>query len=123
MDILHPKEHKLKKEEIREFIRTKFKKQHVSVFGVKRAYGGSRTQGFVLIYDNEDSFKKIEPPTRLKRFAREKLSPNDRKKATKAKKEGRKVKKVKKHQGLKKRGTKRREEKNLERKQRKAKKS
>jgi hypothetical protein len=56
----------------------------------------------------------------LKRVEVEKLAPKDRKKA--GKKEGRKVQKVKKHQGQRKTGTKRRQEKNLARKQNKKKK-
>ena len=61
--------------------------------------------------------KKFEPASRMKRMELEKLAPKDRK--AKGKKEGRKVLKVKKHQGQRKRATKRRQEKNLERKQKK----
>jgi small subunit ribosomal protein S24e len=119
--VFHPNEPKVTKEQIREYVRTHFKKQYVSLFGVKKFYGGGRTKGFCLIYDNEDSLKRFEPPARLKRVELEKLAPKDRKKKE-GKKEGRKVQKVKKHQGQKKRGTKRRQDKNLVRKQRKKKK-
>jgi hypothetical protein len=64
--------------------------------------------------------KKIEPASRLKRAELEKLPPKERKK--KEKREGRKVSKVKKHQAQKKNGTKRRQDKNLARKQGKKKK-
>jgi small subunit ribosomal protein S24e len=87
---------------------------------VKKFFGGGRTKGFCLIYDNEESLRKNEPAYRLKRVETEKLAPKDRKKQ--GKKEGRKVQKVKKHQGQKKRGTKRRQDKNLARKQNKKKK-
>ena len=80
VDVFHPSENKVTKETIREYIRTHFKKQHVSLFGVKKFFGGGRTQGFCLIYDNEDSMKKFEPPSRLKRAELEKLPPKDRKK-------------------------------------------
>jgi small subunit ribosomal protein S24e len=120
VDVFHPSEAKVTKDTIREYIRTHFKKQHVSLFGVKKFFGGGRTKGFCLIYDNEESLRKNEPAYRLKRVEVEKLPPKDRKKA--GKKEGRKVQKVKKHQGQKKRGTKRRQDKNLARKQNKKKK-
>jgi small subunit ribosomal protein S24e len=118
--VYHPEEKKLTKDHIRDFIRQKFKKQYVSLFGVKKFFGGGRTKGFCLIYDNEDSMKKFEPRYRLRRVELEKLPPKDRKK--KEKKEGRKVSKVKKHQGQKKRGTKRRQDKRLAKKQGKKKK-
>lgn len=119
--MVHPDVAKVTKEEIREYVRTHFKKPHVSLFGVKKFFGGGRTRGFCLIYDNEESLRKIEPAYRLKRVELEKLPPKDRKKKE-GKKEGKKVQKVKKHQAQKKRGTKRRQEKNLERKQKKKKK-
>lgn len=67
VDVYHPASQKVTKEQIREYIRTHFKKQHVSLFGVKKFFGGGRTKGFVLIYDNEDSLKKYEPAYRTKR--------------------------------------------------------
>ena len=72
-----------------------------------------------MVYDNEDSMKKYEPKKRLVRIEREKLAPKDRK--ADKKKEGRKVSKVKKHQKQKKRATLRRQNINLERKQKKKK--
>ena len=119
--MFHPNQPKVTKEEIREYVRTHFKKQFVSLFGVKKFFGGGRTKGFCLIYDNEDSMRKIEPASRLKRTELEKVAPKDRKKKE-GKKEGRKVQKVKKHQSQRKTGTVRRQQKNLERKQNKKKK-
>jgi len=66
VDVLH-NEKKVTKEQIREYIRTHWKKPHVSLFGVKKCYGGGRTKAFCLIYDNEDSLKRFEPQTRLLR--------------------------------------------------------
>jgi len=48
-------------------MRSHFKKPHVSVFGVKKYYGGGRTRGYCVIYDNEESMKKYEPNYRFKR--------------------------------------------------------
>jgi small subunit ribosomal protein S24e len=119
--VFHPTQPIVTKEQIREYVRTHFKKQHVSLFGVKKFFGGGRTKGFCLIYDNEDSMRKIEPASRIKRLELEKIAPKDRKKKE-GKKEGRKVHKVKKHQGQRKTGTARRQQKNLDRKLNKKKK-
>ena len=40
----------------------------VSVFGFKNAFGGGKSVGFCLIYDNEDVLKKFEPNHRLLRI-------------------------------------------------------
>ena len=120
VDVYHAEEKKLTKDQIRDFIRSKYKKQYVSLFGVKKFFGGGRTKAFCLIYDNEDSMKKFEPKYRLRRVEMEKLPPKDRKK--KEKKDGRKVCKVKKHQSQRKTGTKRRQDKRLAKKQNKKKK-
>jgi small subunit ribosomal protein S24e len=119
VNVFHPADIKVTKEQIREKVKERFKKPHVSVFGVKKLYGGGRTKCFCLVYDSDDAMKKFEPPSRLKRIETEKIPPKERK--PKGKKEGRKVLKVKKHQGQKKRGTKRRQELNLQRKQNKKK--
>lgn len=121
VDVFHPRELKVTKEMIREAIKNKFKKPNILLVNVKKLFGGGRTKGFALVYDNEESMKKIEHARRLDREAKEKLPPKERKKGGK-KKDGRKTKKVRKHQTQKKRGTKRRQDKNLEKKQAKKKK-
>merc|ERR1711879_9576 len=122
IDVFHPSVPKIPNESIREYMRTHFKKPHVNVFGVKKYYGGGRTRGYCVIYDNEESMKKYEPKYRAKRVALEKMTPQERKKATGGKKEGRKVRKVKGHQQQKKRGTVRKQAKRLAQKQSKKKK-
>ena len=67
VDVFHPNQPKLTKDQIKDYIRQKYKKQHVSLFGVKKFFGGGRTQAFCLIYDNEDSLKKFEPKYRQRR--------------------------------------------------------
>ena len=69
-----------------------------------------------MVYDSEDSMKKYESAKRLARMEREEGPKN---KKVEKKKEGRKVFKVKKHQKQNKRGTVRRQNINLERKQKK----
>ena len=119
VNVYHTSKVKVTKEQIRKKLIEKYKKPHVSVFGLKKVYGGGRTQCFALIYDSDDSMKKYEPPSRIRRMELEKLPPKERK--IPKKKEGRKVSKVKKHQLQRKRATKRRQDKNLERKQKKKK--
>ena len=119
VDVFYDRAVKVTKENIKKKIVSQFKKQNVVVFGARKAYGGGRTRCFAMVYDSEDSMKKFEPKKRLARIEREKLAPKDRK--AEKKKEGRKVSKVKKHQKQKKRGTLRRQNINLERKQKKKK--
>ena len=119
VDVFYAPNVKVTKENIKKKIASQFKKSHVVIFGAKKAYGGGRTRCFAMVYDSEDSMKKYEPKRRLLRIEREKLAPKDRK--VEKKKEGRKVNKVKKHQRQKKRGTARRQQINLDRKQKKKK--
>ena len=115
-DVYYEPKTKITKENIKKKIAQQFKKPNVVIFNAKKAFGGGRIRCFAMVYDSEDSMKKYESAKRLARIEREK----DKKKAEK-KKEGRKVFKVKKHQKQKKRGTVRRQNINLERKQKKKK--
>jgi len=119
VDCFHPREMNVSKEQLREAIRAKFKKNHVLLVNVKKLFGGGRTKGMALVYDNEESMKKVETYRRIDREAREKLAPKDRKKSQPQgkKKEGRKVKKIKKHKNQKEWGTKKSQEKRLAAKQ------
>ena len=119
VDVYYEPTLKITKENIKKKIASQFKKPNVVIFGAKKSFGGGRTRCFAMVYDTEDSMKKYEPKRRLARIEREKLAPKDRK--VEKKKEGRKVTKVKKHQKQKKRGTLRRQNINLERKQKKKK--
>lgn len=42
-------------------------KNRVVTFGFRTAFGGGRSTGFALIYDDEESQKKFEPKYRLVR--------------------------------------------------------
>ena len=116
-DVFYEPRIKITKENIRKRIEKKFKKPNVVIFNAKKAFGGGRIRCFAMVYDSEDSMKKYVSAKRLARIEREK----DPKKKGEKKKEGRKVTKVKKHQRQKKRGTARRQEINLARKQKKKK--
>ena len=115
-DVYYEPKTKITKEHIKKKIAQQFKKPNVVIFNAKKVFGGGRIRCFAMVYDSEDSMKKYESAKRLARIEREK----DKKKAEK-KKEGRKVFKVKKNQKQKKRGTARRQNINLERKQKKKK--
>ena len=115
-DVYYEPKAKVTKEHIRKKIAQQFKKQNVVIFSAKKAFGGGRIRCFAMVYDSEDSMKKYESAKRLARIERQKENKKGEKK-----KEGRKVAKVKKHQRQKKRGTARRQNINLERKQKKKK--
>ncbi len=73
----------------------------IFVFGFKPIFGGGRTTGFGLIYDNAVSAKRFEPKYRLKReglFSETKMGRKQRKeRKNRAKKtRGKKTKKTKK---------------------------
>ncbi len=116
-DVFYEPKAKITKEMIKNKIARQFKKPNVVIFSAKKAFGGGRIRCFAMVYDSEDSMKKYVSAKRLARIEREK----DPKKKGEKKKEGRKVTKVKKHQRQKKRGTARRQEINLARKQKKKK--
>merc|ERR1711998_175594 len=69
----------------------------VSLFGFRTHFGGGKSTGFCLIYDNEEALKKYEPKFRLRRIGlcEEKVG------SSKAKKE--RKNKIKKLRGKKKR--------------------
>ncbi|CAO3617004.1 unnamed protein product [Mucor hiemalis] len=70
-------------------------KEVVSVFGFKTHFGGGKTTGFALIYDNVEALKKFEPKHRLVRIG-----------LAEAPKGGRKQRKEKKNREKKFRGVK-----------------
>ena len=117
-DVFYEPKAKITKEMIKNKIARQFKKANVVIFSAKKAFGGGRIRCFAMVYDSEDSMKKYESKKRLARIEREKDPKN---KKVEKKNEGRKVIKFKKHQRQNKRGTARRQNINLERKQKKKK--
>lgn len=73
----------------------KTEKERVSVFGFRTKFGGGRSTGFGLIYDDEASQKRFEPRHRLVRSGL----------ATKVEKANRKNRKERKNRQKKVRGT------------------
>jgi len=69
VDILHPGRSTVPKKEVREKLAKMYKTTSdvVFCFGFRTNFGGGRTTGFALIYDNLDFAKKFEPKFRLVR--------------------------------------------------------
>jgi small subunit ribosomal protein S24e len=69
LDVLHPSRATVSKDELAEKLASVYKtdKQRVVTFGFRTAFGGGRSTGFALIYDDEAAQKKFEPRHRLVR--------------------------------------------------------
>ncbi|KAL5518890.1 RPS24A [Sanghuangporus vaninii] len=98
VDVLHPDRPNVSKAELSEKLAQIYKteKARVVPFGFRTHFGGGRSTGFVLIYDDEASQKKFEPRYRLVRSGLE----------SKVDKPSRKLRKERKNRAKKFRGTK-----------------
>jgi len=69
VEVIHPGQANVSKENLRELLAKRFKTtaECISLFGFKTLFGGGRSSGFCLIYDNAEYFKKYEPKYRLRR--------------------------------------------------------
>ena len=69
MDILHPSRPNVSRAELSEKLAAIYKtdKNRVVAFGLRTQFGGGRSTGFALIYDDEAAQKKFEPKYRLVR--------------------------------------------------------
>lgn len=67
MDVLHPGRPNVPRNELQEKLAKQFKtdKERCVCFGLKTQFGGGRSTGFALIYDNEEIQKRLEPKYRL----------------------------------------------------------
>ncbi|ABO99606.1 Ribosomal protein S24, component of cytosolic 80S ribosome and 40S small subunit, partial [Ostreococcus lucimarinus CCE9901] len=68
LDVLHPGRANVAKAELQEKLAKMYNvsdEKCVSIFGFRTAFGGGKSTGFGLIYDNLDAFKKFEPKHRL----------------------------------------------------------
>lgn len=71
LDVLHPSRPNVSKAELSEKLAALYKtdKNRVVTFGFRTQFGGGRSTGFALIYDDEASQKKFEPKYRLVRVS------------------------------------------------------
>jgi small subunit ribosomal protein S24e len=67
--VYHPSQEAANKTDISEKVGATYRTDaaNVVLFGFKTKFGGGRSTGFCLIYDNQDSMKKYEPIFRLRR--------------------------------------------------------
>ncbi|KIJ21737.1 hypothetical protein PAXINDRAFT_165143 [Paxillus involutus ATCC 200175] len=98
LDVLHPSRANVSKSDLQEKLATLYKteKTRVVLFGFRTHFGGGRSTGFGLIYDDEASQKKFEPKYRLVRSGME----------PKVEKPSRKLRHERKNRAKKVRGTK-----------------
>ena len=68
VDVIHTNEAGISKEKVREMIAKKYKvdERNIICFGFKTVYGGGKTTGFCLIYNNYQYLLKYEPKYRLR---------------------------------------------------------
>ena len=66
---MHPGQANVKKDKLKGILAKRFKAEEnaIVLFGFKPAFGGGKSSGFCLIYDNSDFLKKYEPKYRLRR--------------------------------------------------------
>mmetsp|Transcript_49588 Transcript_49588/g.114938 ORF Transcript_49588/g.114938 Transcript_49588/m.114938 type:complete len:134 (-) Transcript_49588:108-509(-) len=70
LDVIHPNMGRVTKKDLSTKLASMYKvhdQQCIQLFGFKTAFGGGRSSGFGLIYDNIDKMKKFEPKFRLVR--------------------------------------------------------
>lgn len=94
IDVIHPAQGNVSKDEVRERLAKSYKveKDQVSVFHFKYNYGGGRSTGFGLIYDSVDSLKKFEPRYRLVRYGlAEKIDKISKQQRAQKKNRGKKI--------------------------------
>eukprot|EP00833_Pecoramyces_ruminatium_P005591 jgi/Orpsp1_1/1179623/evm.model.c7180000070095.1 len=69
VDIIHPNSANLSKNDLRDKLSKMYKadKENIFVFGFRTHFGGGKSTGYALIYDNIEAAKKFEPKYRLVR--------------------------------------------------------
>mmetsp|Transcript_138312 Transcript_138312/g.195785 ORF Transcript_138312/g.195785 Transcript_138312/m.195785 type:complete len:134 (-) Transcript_138312:45-446(-) len=70
IEILHPGRPNVPKAELREKLGKLFKQndlKSVFVFGLRTTFGGGKSTGFALVYNNQKAATKYEPAYRLRR--------------------------------------------------------
>lgn len=75
LEVFHEGQANVSHKELKDKIAEKFKvdQKNVVLFGFRTAFGGGRSTGFVLIYDNPQYLLKYEPNYRLRRTGRDVL--------------------------------------------------
>ena len=99
LDVIHPNVASVSKNALREKLAVIYKanKDAIVVFGFKLAFGGGKSTGFALIYDNVDAAKKFEPKYRLVKNGEAPSSKPSRKLRKERKNRAKKVRGAQKH--------------------------
>jgi small subunit ribosomal protein S24e len=69
LDVSHKGAANVPKEKLKELLSKKYKAdaKNIVLFGFKTAFGGGKSTGFGLIYENSDYLLKYEPKGRLRK--------------------------------------------------------
>lgn len=99
LDVIHPGLANCSKTDCREKLAKMYSvdKDTVVTFGFKTAFGGAKSTGFALIYDNVDALKRFEPKHRLVRQGLATATKSGRKQRKEKKNRAKKVRGSKKH--------------------------
>lgn len=93
IDIIHPGRANVSKSELQEVVGGMYKADAklTVIFGLRTKFGGGRSTGFCLVYDNEEAIRKFEPKHRLVRNGFEERKEKSRKAIKEAKNKGKKI--------------------------------
>mmetsp|Transcript_22677 Transcript_22677/g.49089 ORF Transcript_22677/g.49089 Transcript_22677/m.49089 type:complete len:138 (-) Transcript_22677:54-467(-) len=93
VDIIHPGRANVAKSELQEVVGGMHKTDAklVTLFGFRTKFGGGKSTGFCVIYDNEAAMRKFEPKHRLVRLGMDTRTERSRKAMKEAKNKGKKV--------------------------------
>lgn len=70
VEVFHEGKANVSQADLKQLISTKFKwdLKNIILYGFRTAFGGNRSIGFCLAYDNQQSLVKYEPNHRLRRL-------------------------------------------------------
>jgi small subunit ribosomal protein S24e len=71
LDIIHPDVASVSRNQLKADLAKKFKtdEKNIVVYGLKTQYGGGRSVGFCLVYENHQYLLKYEPKNRLRKVS------------------------------------------------------
>ena len=69
VELIHPDQGNISKASIKAKLATMFKtkEESIAIFGLKGQFGGGRSTGFALMYDNLDTRKKMDSKIKISR--------------------------------------------------------
>mmetsp|Transcript_12741 Transcript_12741/g.16717 ORF Transcript_12741/g.16717 Transcript_12741/m.16717 type:complete len:138 (+) Transcript_12741:155-568(+) len=93
VDIIHPGRPNVPKKELQDVVGGMYKADPklTTLFGFRTKFGGGKSTGFCLIYDNEESLRKFEPKHRQIRGGYMVKKEQSRKAMKEAKNKGKKI--------------------------------